>query len=277
MPDVRSYIDYRQFLKDWLREAKKKNASFSYQLLADRAGFRSRSFLKLVMDGRKNISAGSVSKLNRVLSLEGESLSYFKDLVLFNQADSNELRAYFFKRLCGYRQHNAAKTIERNRDEFYSHWYHNTVRELVTLLEFRDDYGLLGSMLEPEITAHEARRSVELLLSLGFIRKEGERYVQTEPVITTGDQVSSQAVGYFHHQNSLLIRKSLERFDGSERDITSLVMSLSPGCFQEVRREIAQFRKRLMELVSSDTDQNRVYHVNFQVFPTTKKPENDAS
>jgi uncharacterized protein (TIGR02147 family) len=276
MPDVRAYIDYRQYLRDWLQEAKKKNASYSFQLLADKAGFRSRSFLKLVIDGKKNISTESVNKLNRVLKLEGASRSYFKDLVQFNQAASNELRAYFFKRLCACRQHNAARMIERNRDEFYSHWYHNTVRELVTFMDFEGDYARLGAMLDPEISAQEARRSVDLLLSLGFIRKEGNRYIQTEPLITTGDQVSSQAVGYFHHQNSLLIRKSLERFDGSERDITSLVMSLSPECFRSVRREISIFRKKLIELVSSDTNQNRVYHVNFQMFPTTKKQDDNS-
>ncbi len=274
MPDVCSYIDYREYLRDWLRQAKERNPAYSFQLLADRAGFKSRSFLKLVIDGKKNISAESINKLNRVLELEGESLSYFRDLVMFTQANSNDLRGYYFKRLCALRQHNAAKAIERNRDEFYSQWYHNTVRELVTLVDFQEDYARLAAMLEPRITAQEARRSIDLLLSLGFIRKEGGRYIQTEPVITTGDQVSSRAVGYFHHQNSLLIRKSLERFDGYERDITSLVMSLSPECFREVRSEIARFRKKLIELVSGDKNQTRVYHVNFQVFPTTKKQDN---
>jgi len=270
MPNVFAYIDYRMYLRDFYREMKEKYPSFSFQRFADRAGFKSKSYIKLVIDGKKNVTERSIEKCNAVLKLKGNAFSYLKDLVAFNQAKTYQLRNYYFKRLCQYKKHNAAKLIHQNQHEFYSHWYHNTIRELVTHVAFEGSYEQLGKMLTPEITAHEARRSVELLQSLGLIRKDGKRYIQTDPIITTGDEVMSRSVNNFHQQNSMLISKALQQCSGKERDISCLIMGLSSEGFTEVKNEILQFRKKLLEIAARDTNQERVYHVNFQLFPTTK-------
>jgi uncharacterized protein (TIGR02147 family) len=270
MPDVFAYIDYREFLRDYYQEMKERSDAFSYQSLANRAGFRSKSYIKLVIDGKKNLTERSVEKLNVALKLKGKALSYFRDLVAFNQARSYRLRSYYFRRLCQYGRRNAAKTIEQKRHEFYSHWYHNTIRELVTQIDFDGDYERLAALLTPEIAAYEARQSVALLLSLGLMREEGGRYVQSDPIITTGDEVLSRAVAHFHRQNSRLIAGALERCPDDERDISCLILGLSDDGFAEVKHEIQRFRKKLLHIAARDVDQSRVYHVNFQLFPTTK-------
>ena len=271
MLDVLNYVDYRLFLRDYYLERKSNNKTYSYQLMADRAGFKSKSFLKLVIDGKKNLSRESIKKLTTLLKLNGKHLSYFQDLVEYNQASSHEMREYLFKRLSEYRSENARKLIQKDCYDFYSQWYHNTIRELVTQVDFKEDYEWLSRQLIPKITANEAKRSVSLLLSLGFLKKSGKIYQQTDPIITTGDEVLSRAVKEFHEQNSRLIREAVEKFSKTQRDISCVVLGLSDKGFGEVKKEIQKFRKTLLDIASRDASQCAVYHVNCQLFPTTQK------
>ncbi len=53
MPNIFNYMDYREFLEDFYDEQKSANKAFSYQYFANKAGFKSKSFIKLVIDGKK--------------------------------------------------------------------------------------------------------------------------------------------------------------------------------------------------------------------------------
>ncbi|HSA60450.1 MAG TPA: TIGR02147 family protein, partial [bacterium] len=48
-PNLFNYLDYRHFLRDWLQSAK-KNYGFSYRFFSKRAGLKSPSLYKMVMD-----------------------------------------------------------------------------------------------------------------------------------------------------------------------------------------------------------------------------------
>jgi hypothetical protein len=50
-----------------------------------------------------------------------------------------------------------------------------------------------------------------------------------------------------------------------------LVVRLSDNGFQVLKKEIQGFRKRLLELTESDTNFKRVYHISFQMYPTTQE------
>jgi uncharacterized protein (TIGR02147 family) len=273
MPPVFSYLNYRDFLRDYYLEEKAKNPSFSYQFFANKAGFKSKSFLKLVIDGRKNLTVESLAKMAQAMKLREKSFSYFEDLVAFNQATSLQVRNALFEKLAAYNPRNPARLILQDQYEFYSKWYHNSIRELVAWYDFNENYEALGKQLKPAISARQAHQSVKLLLKLGLIEKKGKGYVQTDKVITTGDEVQSLAVENFHLQNLMLAGESIDTVPGSERDISSLVLGLSRRGYREIKSEIQALRKRLLKIAEADTKPDQVYHVNFQLFPTSRGVE----
>jgi len=127
-------------------------------------------------------------------------------------------------------------------------------------------------MLKPQITPKQARDSVNLLLSLDFIEKEDNgMYRQTNKAITTGDEVSSLAVQNFHVQNLLLAADEISNCPPEERDMSALVVGLSEKGFKILKEEIKQFRKKLVEIVHQDESAERVYHINFQMLPTSER------
>ncbi len=273
MPNIFSYLNYRDFLRDYYLEKKANNAQFSYQSFANKAEFKSKSFLKLVIDGQKNLTGTSCSKMGRALGLNPKAFSYFEDLVAFNQAGSFKLRQFYFEKLASVNHRNPARLILQDQYEFYSKWYHNSLRELVAWHDFGEDYEALGKRLHPAIPGRLAYQSVRLLLKLGLIERKGNRYVQKDCLITTGDEVQSLAVQNFHLQNLILAGDSLDAVPASQRDISCLVLGLSEKGFQTVKAEIQSLRKRLLKIAEADAKPTRVYHVNFQYFPTTRGQE----
>jgi uncharacterized protein (TIGR02147 family) len=271
MPNIFNYIDYREFLEDFYNEQKGQNKAFSYQYFANKAGFKSKSFIKLVIDGKKNLTADSIEKLNNVLKLTEKTFSYFNDLISFNQAKSVQERNFHFEKITQYNKRSSARTVLLQQYEIYSKWYYNTVRELVVTIDFKDDFELLGKMLKPAISARKVREAVKVLERLGFIEKKEGRYVQCDPVITTGDEVRSLAVSNFHIQNLVLAMGSIDTVASSDRDISCLVLGLSDESFSLVKDEIKKFRKKLLDIAAGEKKVNRVYHINFQAIPVSEE------
>jgi len=271
MPYVFNYMDYREFLRDFYTSNKAENAEFSYKILADKAGFKSKSFIKLVIDNKKNLTADSIPRLNRVLKLKKKAFSYFNDLVAFNQAKSLKMRNYYFSRLFSYRKRNPGRLVLQNQYDFYAKWHHNTIRELVTMYPFNEDYEALGRMVMPPISAASARESVQLLLKLHLIKKVESGYAQTSPLLTTGDEVKSIAVQNFHVRNMALGAQSIDICPASQRDISCMVLGLSAEGFEKVKAETQAFRKKVLAIARDDRKPDKVYHYNIQVFPTSQK------
>lgn len=270
MPVVYNYLNYREFIRDFYREQKAKNPSYSYQVMANRAGFKSKSFFAEVISGRKNLSRNSIFSIAKLLGLTGKAFSCFEALVAFNQAASHDQKYHFFEKLSEFNRRNKGRQVLREQYEFYSRWYHHTIRELITIIDFKEDYALLGRLVQPSISPGQARESVRLLIDLGLVHKRGSRYVAADNIITTGDEVRSVAVTNFHLQNLRCAAQSIESCSCEDRDISSIVASLSTRGFTTVKEEIRKFRKKLLSIVDSDKGQNRVFHINFQLFPTSR-------
>ena len=86
MISVFDYTDYRRYLEDWYTEKKKENGSFSYQLMAERAGFANRGFVYLLVKGKRSISRDNCLKLSHALGHDRYEEQYFENLVAFNHA-----------------------------------------------------------------------------------------------------------------------------------------------------------------------------------------------
>jgi uncharacterized protein (TIGR02147 family) len=271
MSEIYEYLDYREFLRDYFNAQKAKYPQFSYKYLANKVGFKSKSFFHEVLNGKKNLSRDSIFALRNALGLNEKAFSYFELLVAFNQAIDHKQKDHFFHQLIGYNSRNTARLFTRAQYEVCSHWYHMTIRELAAIVDFNEDYERLGKMLRPPISARKARQSIRLLLKLGLLRKIGKtgRYEQTDRLVTTGDEVHSLAVHNFHLQNMALAAESIDTVPRNQRDISSVVLGLSTEGFETAKREIQKFRKKLLELAEKENNISKVYHANFQIFPTT--------
>ena len=57
----------------------------------------------------------------------------------------------------------------------------------------------------------------------------------------------------------------------SERDMSGLTMGLTRRAYEKIRKEIADFRRRIVAIASEDDETEQVYRLNLQLFPLSER------
>ncbi len=97
-PDIFDYLDFRSFLRDMYAFKKEQYRQFSYRSFALKAGFSSPNFLKLVMDGQRNLTNESVAKIAQGFGLKKSERDYLENLVFMNQAQRHDERDHYYQK-----------------------------------------------------------------------------------------------------------------------------------------------------------------------------------
>ncbi len=137
MVNIFDYTDFKKYLADYYEEKKSKNPNFSYQYLADKAGFKNRGFIYNIINGNKNVSKSNCFKISYALEHNKYEAEYFENLVAFYQAKNLKEINYFFDKINQIKNRGKGYTktqlIRQDQYEFYSKWYHSAIRSIIDM------------------------------------------------------------------------------------------------------------------------------------------------
>lgn len=267
-PDIFEYVDYRQYMRDYYNAAKGHTKAVSYRYLARRAGFSSPNFIKLVMDGQRNLGDDSVESVARAFDLDDDEARFFAMLVLFVQASGADQKNEAFEALSSIRRFRHARRIETDMFEYLSHWYYPATRELAGRADFKLDAAWISKQLWPRVPVAKVRRALELLLEMGLLVIDDHGQVSRgEPSLTTGHEVGSLAIGNFHRQMMARAAESIDSVDRERRDVSGLTVCVPVDLVPELKARIHQFRESMMEVCDRGGEGQVVYQLNVQLFP----------
>ncbi|MBW8886150.1 MAG: TIGR02147 family protein [Fibrobacteres bacterium] len=278
MEPITAYADYRQYLRDFHAEQKRINPRYSHRLFARKASLASSGFFSEVVAGKRKLTQATVLRFSQAMKLGAAEQAYFECLVAFNHAKTVEEKNHRYARLMALRG-TRVDIVGAERYEFYRHWWHAAIREQINCrsvkAESQQDFAAMGQSLQPAISAAQARRSVKLLLRLGFVERKPDGFLrQTNRFISTGSLEPSAPttldVDNFQLAMLDLARKALDSRPRSERDFSTLTLSLSAVGETAAKAEIAALRKRLLALAEQDRNADRVRQFNFQSFLLSK-------
>src|ERR1700744_4726572 len=128
--DVFAYLDFRAFLRDYYAARKAAGRGFSYRSFSRKAGLKSPNYLKLVVDGERNLSSDMAQRFGRACNLSGDALRYFTDLVAFGQANTLAERNAIYARLNGYHRYRNAHRLDVAHAAYSSAWDMPAIRAL---------------------------------------------------------------------------------------------------------------------------------------------------
>jgi uncharacterized protein (TIGR02147 family) len=279
MPNVFEYTDYRKYLADWFEEKKKAQAAFSYTSFAQKAGFRDRGFFHNVIHGKRGLTKESLVKVSQAIGHTKAEGEYFENLVFFNKSADLKDRNYFYEKLSSVKSAGKSavkiQQIRKDQYEFCSSWYHVVVRSLIDLYPEVKDYRQLAKMVYPAIKPKEARKSIALLLRLELIEKRtNSGWKISSKVLSSGKEVQSLAVQHFHLACMELAAKALRELPGNNRNISGLTLGISPKAYEKICEIIYSSQEKILEVAEKDTDSDRVYQLNFQLFPVSRTTPN---
>lgn len=273
MISVFDYQNYRLFLGDFLNYRKKHEKGFSQRDILRKMEVSSTGFLSNVLSGRNNLTTTQVASLSKVLKLKKAEAAYFEAMVLFTQAKTIDEKNTYYSRMVKL-QKSKFKSLKPNQLSLFAKWHYAVIRELIYFHEFRGDYKELAKLVDPPITPKEAEEAISELEKIGLIQKESDGvYRQKSGIVTTGDEIRSFHVAHFIQESLKRAERALDAVPPQERDMSVLTLKLSRAKMKEIKTEIQMFRKKLLSMAETDTDQERVYQCNINFFPATKKGE----
>ena len=272
MKTIFEYRDYREYVRDFY-ESRKKCSAFTWREFAKLAGFSSSGFLKLVCDGKTRLSKVGVEKVLSAMNLSGAQAEYFRQMVTFCDSQQPDVRRTSFERMMKIASENRVEFLEAKSFAYFSSWANPALRELAPIMKGASPLEM-GHTLVPAICAAEARESLELQESLGLLKKdECGNYVQTSEGVSSTREVISATVVNMQKQYAHLAAESLERYTREYRHISGMTMGLDREAYERLAAELDAFRKKVAEIVSNVKSYDRVYRMNLQLFPLSKKVE----
>jgi uncharacterized protein (TIGR02147 family) len=241
-------------------------------------GISSTGFLSNVMAGRKNLTPIQIIKLAKIIKMNKAESAYFEAMVYFTQAKVIDEKNEYFNRLVTL-QKVKLKVLDKKKMSVFSKWYYVVIRELLYFYRYNgSNPSALGHKMEPTIRHTEAEQAIRYLEDLGLILKDKDgNYRQVDNAVTSGDEVRSLHLTNFQLATMELAKRAIQKIPASERDVSVLTMTLSPDTFQMIKSELQHIRKRIAKIAVDEDKPDRVYQLNIQFFPVTKKLEGPSA
>lgn len=265
-----AYLDYRVFLADYY-QCKKASSRLSYRAFSRKAGFRSPNYLKLVIEGQRNLTKSMALRFAKACRLEPIEAEYFLALVLFCQASNLEERSLRYQDLKRFQHYRSSFRLDVAQDTYHSRWYLPAIRELVATANFREDPVWIADTLCPRISVEEAETALDTLLQLGLLRRDetGKLLQATVSVSTGSDRVRSLHLKNYHRKMLEHAATSLERLPAVQRDVAAVTLRMGPNGIPRLKERLQAFRRELMDLADAEADADQVIHIGMQLLPLT--------
>lgn len=266
--DVFSYQDYRLFLADYYQAKKPKG--FSYRAFSRDAGLGAPNYLKLVIEGKRNLTGEMAARFAAACALNQEGVAFFCALVQFNQASGADERNSAHARLRAFRRYRKSQKLDMAEAAYHSTWYLPAIRELVLSADFKEDPEWIARLLRPQIKPSEVTQAIRILLELGLLsRTEDGRLTQQQRVLSTGPETTGLHITNYHLEMMQRAAQSIDLIGRAERDISSLTLCLGQGALEKLKQRLQEFRRELVELADAETAPCQVLQLNLQLFPLT--------
>ena len=269
MKDILEYTSYRQYIADYYAEKKAKSA-FSWQEFASLSGFSSSIFLKYVSEGRYNLGESTARRVAQAMHLLDYESDFFVELVRFDHANTDSEKKKAFTKMLSIAESHKAKILEGDSFRFFSDWKNPVIRELAPAMPGAKPLALAHACRE-KITAAEVSETLNFLVKAGLLQKDAAgNYTQTEKMVTTGPmEVTPVAVRGMHRQMGEFALDAIEGVAQDARHFSGITLGVTHDAYNEIVREIAECRKRVIAIATRDPATDEVYRLNMQLFPLT--------
>lgn len=266
--NIYNFLDYREFLTKLYELRKNEDQSFSYAVWAKEAGFSSRSFIRLIIIGKRNLTLKSLEQIMPSLKLKKREDKYFRSLVLFNQSSTAAEREIYWKEVL--------KNIDTKEANYtidtYSFLSSQWCPKIVTLTTYSDlDRSIEAISKAFNLSSNDVEKHLETLENLGMVYEEDGQWCSTQTNYIVNSDHNNLAMQSYY-RNSLLQAIECIELDPTERFFNGILISLTEEQYSEVSEDIKHFITMIRGKYGSKSGKNkRLYQLNINNVPQGSK------
>ncbi len=267
-PSVYEYDDYRQYLNALYCHYKQVTQYFSYRYFSNRAGFKSPNFLKLVIDGQRNLTENSIDKVSKAFRMSQAEGVYFRHLVFFCQAQTMKDKNDFAKRMARTRTVQSTHALNQAQLKYYSNWYYIPLRELIGSPGFKEDPNWLSQQFQGEVKPEVLKRAIADLVSLDLVYRDEKGVLRLSHTnLATSNDVLSSLVSGYHLEMISRGGEAIADFAPKDREVSTTCIACSANTVNALKELIRDFRNDVMAIAEQDQSGDLIYQLNIQLFP----------
>lgn len=268
------YLDHRIYLETLYLALKKLNTGYTYFDFAEDGGLGHNNLMNAIIRGRRPLTPKTCKKIVAALGLVGRERQYFELLVEHSYERDPLVRETVFRKLVALKGNLVPNELDKWQLEFFSHWSHAVLLELMNFEDSSAEPQWFQDKIRPRITLDEINSGLQLLCRIGYAKldKENNRYVPLLTDVTTGPEVANVAMIRYHQTLLDLANAALTDCQAEEREINSLVLTLTPDQFETLKTQMQDFSKRVYDdhPPAAAGPSSRVVQVSMQIFPLTR-------
>lgn len=280
-PVISDYLDYRQFLADFYEYKKAKTRRdirpYNYQMFSAAADIKSPNYLKMIIEGRRNLSDEMILKFAKALALSKEQTEEFAHLVHFNQTSEPAERNIYLKKISEHRVAQKIRTGEIDEKTWNKipNWAAWIIYAMVDMQGVKFDIASLKKTLRGKASEQEIEMALESLLKSGELVKDSQtgEIKKSRQLIESAEDIPVALVRKLQTQLMYLGLESLYQDQPTEREFGTLTLCLSKEEFEEIKFKLRQMRKAIHKdnsIARTKSKGDKVYQLNIQLFPVTE-------
>jgi uncharacterized protein (TIGR02147 family) len=251
-PNVFSYSDFRRYLADIFEYEHDLDKSFNKAFVCRELGLpNTRSYFRDVLTG-KIVSDVKIPLFIRLFGLNSDEAPYFRVLVKFNQCEEPDEKEMLFDQLVALNR-TPHKEISAKGYVYFKEWHHSVIKALLEVIDFTDDYAGLGMMVVPPLKPHQVKESIQLLLELGLVAKNRNKFLKpTDKVIATGPFSQSDIVKQYQIKSLDVVRATFFRNGNQPKRIMTKTISISQEGLARIIKKMEKFSSEVRSIVHKD-------------------------
>lgn len=280
-PMLSNYLDFRKYLADYYRYrrelSKKDLRPYTYAVFSAGANIKSPNYLKMIIEGRRNLSPEMIAKFAKALGLNKEHSEEFRLLTLFGQATDPAERNMFLKELNEFRVNVKLKSgeISRTAWEKVPNWVAWVLYSMID--QEGADFRLpkLREHLRGKASDSEIEEALRSLINSGEVIVDDitGRPQKVRSLIENAEDVPVALVRKLQAELMYLGLESLFRDSATEREFGTLTVAMTKTEFEDLKFQLRKIRKETQKnnaVKRATSKGERVYQLNLQLFPVTE-------
>lgn len=281
-PNISHFLDFRKYLQSFYEYRRLQTAKslrpFSYATFSAAAGIKSPNYLKMIIDGDRNLSLDTIDKFAKALHLTKDQTDEFRWMVLYLQADEPAQRNLYLKELMSHRVKAKIKLGELNEDVWHRipSWVSWILYTLTDQENVSFDLNHLRDIFRNQISQDDIKFALNKMLERGdLVKDEATGTIKKAATpIPQAEDIPVELVRKLQAELMTLGLESLYRDAPTEREFGTATLCLTKEEFEEVRFQLRKLRKDVQKNTAvnrASKPGDRVYQLNLQLFPLTDK------
>lgn len=279
-PVLSQHMDFRKYLQNYYEYrrliSKKDLRPYHYSVFSAAADIKSPNYLKMIIDGKRNLSPDMIGKFAKALAFNKDQTEEFRVLVNFCQATDPAERNFFLKELTTLRVNNQLKSgeIDQKTWDKIPNWIAWVLYAMIDQRDVSFQIDELRALLRGKASNSEIQEALDTLVNSSQIVKDEATgaFKKAHNLIESPEDIPVALVRKLQAQLMYLGLESLYQDAATDREFGSLTLALTKEEFEQLKFQLRKMRKEINKdnsIRRMTSPGERVYQLNLQLFPVT--------